>query len=329
MADKSEIQWTDASWNCTRGCTKISPGCKHCYAETFAERFRGVYLTKPDPTHKPAEGEKQRRIPVLDEAGNQVPHPYHEGFDPRLAPEQLDLPLRWAEGRKIFVDSMSDLFMQEVPFEYIDKVFVRMLLTPRHTYQTLTKRAARMAAYFASPNLYERVLTAAEEVRRDFPNLAQVGINDPLMHRAPWVWWGVSVEDKKYGLPRIEHLRQVPAAVRFLSVEPLLEDLGTIDLAGIHWVILGGESGQKARDCELSWIRKVVAQCKAAGVPVFVKQLGARATDPENGIAGARLRIPKESAGLIKLRLKDTKGGELTEWPEDLRIREMPKARPC
>jgi protein gp37 len=327
MADNSEIGWTDASWNPTRGCTKISPGCKFCYADAFAERFRGAYQTHADPSHKPEKGEKRRHLPVLDEAGNQVPHPYFDGFDPRLAPEQLDLPLRWARGRKIFVDSMSDLFMAEVPFEYIDKVFTQMLLTPRHTYQTLTKRADRMAEYFASPNLYERVLAAADEVRRRFPKLARVGISDPIKHPAPWIWWGVSVEDRKYGLPRVAHLRNLPAAVRFLSVEPLLEDIETVDLSGIHWVIVGGESGQRARVCELPWIRNVVRQAQAANIPVFVKQLGARVSDPKNGIAGYRLRVPKESANLIKTRVKDPKGADKSEWPEDLRIQQFPEVR--
>lgn len=328
MADKSEIEWTDASWNPTRGCTKISPGCKHCYAETFAERFRGACQTHPDPDHKPTKGEKRRHLPVLDERGQPVPHPYFEGFDPRLAPDQLDLPLGWREGRKIFVDSMSDLFMQEVPFEYIDKVFARMLLTPQHTYQTLTKRARRMVEYFESHGLYKRIRDAAQDVRNMDPRFCQVGISDPCRFPARWIWWGVSVEDRKYGLPRIERLRRVPAAVRFLSIEPLLEDLGPIDLTGIHWVIVGGESGQRGRVCELSWIRNVIGQAKAAGVPVFVKQLGARASDEKNGIAGARLRVPKEAAALIKVRLKHTKGADQDEWPEGLRVQQFPEVRP-
>jgi protein gp37 len=324
MSDNSAIQWTDASWNPTRGCKKVSPGCRACYAEAFAERFRGAHQTKPDPDHKPAKGEKRRVIPMLDERGQPVPHAYHDGFDPRLVPDMLGLPLTWKRGRKIFVNSMSDLFMDEVPDSYIDQVLARMLLVHRHTYQVLTKRADRMAGYFTADDLYRRVSDAASDVRAMHSDLRYVFTNAQKPLLPSWLWLGVSVEDKKYGMPRIEHLRRVPAAVRFLSVEPLLEDIGTLDLTGIHWVVVGGESGIRARKCEVEWIRNVVAQCKAAAVPVFVKQLGARATDEKNGIAGARLRLPQESAGLVKLRLKDSKGGEISEWPEDLRIQQMP-----
>ena len=187
MSAKTKIEWTGASWNAVRGCLKVSPGCKNCYAETFAERFRGV-----------------------------PGHPYERGFDLRLVPEKLEEPLRWTKPRRIFVNSMSDLFHEGVPDNYILTIAEVMAKADWHTYQVLTKRAARMAAMLATSLLpYAR-----------------------LSH----IWWGVSVENKKYGLPRIDHLRSADAAVRFLSIEPLLEDIGDLNLAAIHWVIVGGRA---------------------------------------------------------------------------------------
>jgi protein gp37 len=219
MSDGSTIEWTDATWNPVRGCVKISPGCKHCYAETFAERFRGVEN-----------------------------HPYQEGFEPMLIETKLTDPLRWPGSRLVFVNSMSDLFLELVPDNYIAEVAKVMLATPWHTYQVLTKRAARQ----------RRLLEAA---LRDAAN-------------AEHIWWGVSVEDQKYGLPRVHELQQAPAKVRFLSVEPLLEDLGELPLAGIHWVIVGGESGPGAREMKPEWVTSIRDQCEAAKVPFFFKQWG-------------------------------------------------------
>jgi protein gp37 len=219
MSAQSKIEWTDATWNPVRGCTKISPGCAHCYAETFAERFRGV------------KG-----------------HPFEQGFDLRLVPEKLGEPLRWATPRRIFVNSMSDLFHKNVPDEYIEAVAAVMLQANWHTYQILTKRPERMMQL-----LKARLKTAA---------------------CANHLWWGVSVENRKHGLPRLEHLRKSPAAVRFLSVEPLLEDLGTLNLSGIDWVIVGGESGAGAREMKPQWVRSIRNQCKEAGVAFFFKQWG-------------------------------------------------------
>lgn len=219
MSDNSKIEWTDATWNPVRGCTKISPGCKHCYAETFAERFRGV-----------------------------KDHPYEQGFDLRLVPEKLTEPLRWSKSKMIFVNSMSDLFHVSVPDDYIVAVAELMLKANWHSYQVLTKRSQRMRDL-----LNTKLRFAAEQ---------------------PHIWWGVSVEDRKYGLPRIEHLRDTPAKVRFLSVEPLLEDLGKVDLAGIGWVIVGGESGAGARQMQAAWVRSLKQQCSKAKVPFFFKQWG-------------------------------------------------------
>jgi len=219
MAKESKIEWTDATWNPVRGCVKISPGCKHCYACTFAERFRGV------------KG-----------------HPYEQGFDLRLVPEKLLEPLAWRTPKLVFVNSMSDLFQDGVPDEYIEAVALVMTEARWHTFQVLTKRSARMAALLST-----RLQFAAIQ---------------------PHIWWGVSVEDKGYGLPRIEHLRSSPAALRFLSVEPLLEDLGSFDLAGISWVIVGGESGAGARPMKREWVVSIRDQCSAQEVPFFFKQWG-------------------------------------------------------
>lgn len=219
MSDRSQIEWTDATWNPVRGCTKISPGCKHCYAETFAERFRGV-----------------------------PGHPYEQGFDLRLVPEKLDEPLRWRSPRRVFVNSMSDLFQEDVPDDFILSVVDMMCRADWHTYQILTKRASRMHA----------MLTG---------KLRAAG-------RKPHIWWGVSVEDRQYGLPRVELLRHAHAAVRFLSVEPLLESLGRIDLAGIDWVIVGGESGPRARPMSPEWVRELRDRCEASEIPFFFKQWG-------------------------------------------------------
>jgi protein gp37 len=215
MSLLSKIEWTDATWNPIRGCTKISPGCKHCYAE----RFRGV------------KG-----------------HPFEQGFDLRLVPEKLAEPLRWSEPRMVFVNSMSDLFHEGVPLSYISRVAVTMHLARRHTYQVLTKRSERL---------------------RDM-------LNGPLRDAAgeSHVWWGVSVEDRQYGRPRIADLQATPAAVRFLSVEPLLEDLGSLPLEGISWVIVGGESGPGARPMKQSWVLSIREQCETANVPFFFKQWG-------------------------------------------------------
>jgi protein gp37 len=214
----TKIEWTDETWNPVTGCVKVSPGCKHCYAERFAERFRGT-----------------------------PGHPFFAGFDPLLRPERLDQPFRWRSPRMVFVNSMSDLFGDFVPDAFIEKVFAVMARTPQHTYQVLTKRADRMRAWM------------------DQHGWAAQCVN---------VWSGVSVEDQEHGLPRVEALRRTPAAIRFLSVEPLLEALPELDLTGIHWVIVGGESGPGARPLDPAWVREIRDVCGRAGVPFFFKQWG-------------------------------------------------------
>ncbi len=214
MSVSSAIEWTNSTWNPVTGCTKISPGCKRCYAEVFAERWRGI------PGHH-----------------------FEQGFDLRLWPERLDLPVTWKKPRTIFVNSMSDLFHEKVPLAFIQRVFHTMERASWHTFQILTKRSERLA------------------------ELA------PELNWLPNVWMGVSVETAKY-LGRADHLREVPAAVRFLSLEPLLGPLGTIELSGIHWVIVGGESGPGARPIDARWVREIRKQCRAENVPFFFKQWG-------------------------------------------------------
>jgi len=219
MSENSKIEWTDATWNPIRGCTKVSAGCTHCYAETFAERFRGV-----------------------------PGHPFEQGFDLRLVPEKLDEPLKWRTPKMIFVNSMSDLFQEGVPDDYILSVVAKMTQANWHTYQVLTKRSERMADL-----LRTKLKFAAKQSH---------------------IWWGVSVENRHQGLPRVVCLRNAPARIRFLSVEPLLEDLGSFSLKGISWVIVGGESGPGARPMDPEWVRLLRDRCRASGVPFFFKQWG-------------------------------------------------------
>jgi len=220
MSTQSKIEWTEQTWNPVTGCTKLSPGCKHCYAETMAKRL----------TAMGAPG-------------------YENGFDISLMSDRLGQPLNRKKPTVYFVNSMSDLFHEEVPFSFIDKVMKTIAETPQHTYQILTKRAERLSKYFKT---------------RQVP---------------PNAWLGVSVEDKKYGLPRIDCLRQVGAKVRFLSIEPLLENIGKIDLQGIHWVIVGGESGPKARPMKPEWVESIQLQCEKQNVAFFFKQWGGWGAD--------------------------------------------------
>jgi protein gp37 len=259
MAEKSSIEWTDATWNPVHGCTKVSPGCKNCYAETWSERFRGV-------------------------KGSAFEH----GFDLELKPKRLREPLKWGRPKIVFVNSMSDLFHDGVPNEYILQVCQVMVDTPRHQYQILTKRSARMRDLLSRP---------------EFQQAAQ----------AEHIWWGVSVEDRWYGLPRIDDLRAAPVRNRMLSIEPLLEDLGQFDLSDMHWAIIGGESGPHSRELDIRWVESIVEQCRAAGVPVFVKQLGAKPVGPEGPF-----RIIGQDGK------KDLKGKTIENWPAHVQVREFP-----
>lgn len=219
MSVNSTIEWTDSTWNPVRGCTKVSPGCVNCYAERFSERFRGV-------------------------PGS----PFEQGFDLRLVPEKIDDPRKWKKPRRIFVNSMSDLFQSGVDDEFIERVVATMVEANHHTYQVLSKRSERMSDMLQGTLLMSRKLSH--------------------------IWWGVSVENRRHGLPRISHLRNAAPSMAFLSVEPLLEDLGELDLSGIHWVIAGGESGPHSRPMNPEWVRSIRDQCLEQQVPFFFKQWG-------------------------------------------------------
>lgn len=232
---ESSIEWTEHTWNPVTGCTKLSPGCKHCYAETMS-----------------------RRLTAMGAAG------YENGFQLTLHPERLDQPMRRKKATTYFVNSMSDLFHELVPDEFIERVLSVCASTPQHTYQVLTKRAERLPEFFR------------------------------LRECPPNVWLGVSVEDRKYGVPRIAYLQRTQAHVRFLSVEPLLEDIGAINLRGIHWVIVGGESGAKARPMESSWANNVRTQAIAQQVAFFFKQWGAWGPD---GVRRDKKRNGRELSG--------------------------------
>jgi protein gp37 len=224
MSGSSRIEWTNATWNPITGCTKVSPGCAHCYAEAFAERFRGV-----------------------------PGHPYEQGFDLKLWPGRLALPLSWKRPRRVFVDSMSDLFHEDVPDEYVQKVFGVMQAARQHQFQILTKRDDRLAA---------------------------------LAPYLPWpdnVWMGVSIENDRFA-QRGDSLREIPAVVRFISAEPLLGPLTSLDLSGIDWLIAGGESGPHHRKPQPAWFHDLRDRCQTAGVAFFFKQWGGR-----NPKAGGRM----------------------------------------
>jgi protein gp37 len=216
MSDRSAIEWTQATWNPVTGCSKVSPGCAHCYAETFAERWRGV----PD-------------------------HPYEQGFDLRLWPARLDVPLRWKRPRHIFVNSMSDLFHEDIPVEYVEQVFDVMVQAEHHVFQVLTKR-------------HERLVELADQL--------------------PWppnLWMGVTIENSRF-VHRADYLRQVPATVRFISAEPLLGPLDRLDLTDIDWLIAGGESGPRHRPVREKWLLDLRDRCLNEGVAYFFKQWGGR-----------------------------------------------------
>jgi len=349
MSDRTGIEWTatvnpdgtitpGATWNPIRGCTKVSPGCANCYAEVFAERWRGV------------KG-----------------HPYEQGFDLRLVPEKLTEPLRWKKPRRVFVNSMSDLFQDRVPDSYIDQVFAVMALAPRHTFQVLTKRAERMRDYMSSVvngcGVAARISAAAQvilgfngSVYKGKPaalpdaDVFWIGSCNPpdLPYRERWilktwplknVWLGVSVENQHFADERIPCLLQTPAVVRFISAEPLLAPLfglgqwlcegadsrpmwtqycpvdehGFARIKGLDWVIVGGESGNGARPFNMEWARSIIEQCKSANIPVFCKQMGAKAFEPYS-----------DGTPFVECHFKSHKGGDMDEWPEDLRVREFP-----
>jgi protein gp37 len=341
MSTGTKIEWTDTTWNPIVGCSKISPGCANCYAATMAKRLAAM-------------GQKQY-AGLTDERGNWT-------GKVNFVESSLNHPLHWRKPRRVFVCSMSDLFHESVPFEWIDRVFAVMAMCPQHQFQVLTKRPERMAEYLNGIESDDGLLNACDggyrlgsaagcllDAIRHCGNKAihefiddTHGVqeddfgNDREIKDRRWplpnVWLGTSVENQEQADARIPHLLRCPAAVRWLSCEPLL---GPIDLSaffggeymaldgaqpnynfGISWVVIGGESGHGARPCDIQWIRDIVLQCGVTDVPVFVKQLGAEPRETQVGRTGRwSLRT-----------LADPKGGRMDEWPEDLRVREWPRA---
>jgi protein gp37 len=295
----TNIEWTDTVWNPIRGCSMVSAGCENCYAMKQAHRFSGP--------GQPYEW--------LTELG---PHGPRWTGTIKLVPELLDVPLHWKKPRRIFVNSMSDLFHDEVPDEFLDRVFAVMALRLEHTFQILTKRPARMRDYLTDHAAGGRhIWTACQSI--SMPN--KQSTTWPL----PNVWMGVSVEDEPTAEERLEHLVRTPAAVRFVSYEPALAEIKIYRwLPKIQWLIVGGESGPGARPCNVAWIRSIKDQCQAAKVPVFVKQLGSHWYDnaARRGVRGS-ICVPV-TARWDWLTPKDKKGGDPSEWPADLRVREWP-----
>ena len=307
---QTSIEWTDHSINPIRArlrsdpsktghhCEKISPGCLNCYASRMQLRF-GL----------PEFGGPSRREDV------------ELFFDTAKIAEVL----RRKKTTRYFWCDMTDLFLDGHPRSWIHQCFAAMALTPHHTHQVLTKRADRLFEFMSDPDTPRTIaswMAGGAMIQAEYKD-----------YTPPWpppnVWLGVSVEDQARAHERVPPLVEIPARVRFLSVEPLL---GPVDLSPwlgsgkIHWVILGGESGPQARPCHVAWIRDLVAQCRRAKVAPFVKQLGTVAFDPIMGIAGHGLRVPEEAEDLVSRRLRDPKGGDPSEWPEDLRVREFPVA---
>jgi protein gp37 len=313
------IEWTDATWNPFVGCSKISAGCTHCYAINQAYRNNAMAQKMPNPGRmKYYNGLTHKKGDHTDWTGTV-----------RFVPEALEIPLKWRKGRKIFVNSMSDLFHEAIPDEQIDQVFRVMALTQQHIYQVLTKRPKRMLEYLRSAK--NRVRIAAVDLGR------MHGIEHSLIESCqcdwplPNVWLGMTVENQAAADERIPLLLQTPAANRFLSCEPLLEKIdfnqpiicscakgktslfqiknGSYLASMIDWVIIGGESGSGARQCNIEWIESMLWQCKSSNIPAFIKQLGSNPYTNEH-----------------PLKLCDRKGANLQEWPKALRVREFPES---
>jgi len=324
MSDKTGIQWTDATWNPIRGCSRVSEGCRHCYAEGIAARFSGP--------GKPYEG-LARFVDTPE--GREA----RWTGEVRMVPGALDQPLHWRRPRRIFVNSMSDLFHEGLPDETIEAIFGIMAACPAHTFQVLTKRPARAAKFMErvvemdAPTICENACQALEEAG------IETGCGsafDPVEWPLPNVWMGTSVETQATADERIPLLLATPAAVRFVSYEPALGpvdfehdteigvmswlrryELGSEVAERIDWLIAGGESGHHARPCDVAWLRSARDQCAAAGVPFFCKQLGSWQRETSYpGDFGRSLPTPR-----------DRHGSDPDEWPEDLRVRQFPESR--
>lgn len=342
MGDDSKIEWTDASWNPVRGCSRVSAGCENCYAEKIAARFSGPGL--------PYEGlavfkDKNRNARARKTAWT---------GEVRFVPERLVEPLCWTRPRRIFVNSMSDLFHEKLTNEQIAAVFGVMAACPQHTFQVLTKRPQRMLAWFewvAKERTGLAAFPLAPQMICALHATEMSGRSWSVPHVERWplpnVWLGTSTENQKAADERTGLLLRCPAALHFVSVEPLLGPIRFgLNLSGVRlangdrwqgalpllrWVIVGGESGPGARPCKIDWIRGIVAECAEAEVPVFVKQLGALpAVDTEEEAASwpaVDRWFPKHPAlpGKVVVQLHDRKGAETDEWPRDLRLRQFPE----
>lgn len=344
----TSIEWTDATWNPVTGCTKVSAGCKHCYAErVFPRAYAGKTVMAESPERF---GDRVN----LDKITRQ-----RRFTDVMTHPDRLDQPLRWRKPRRVFVNSMSDLFHDDVPDDFIAQVFTVMARALQHTFQVLTKRPERMREWFAD-SAWERVCQSV------ITNKVLFKDGEDLDWPLPNVWLGVSVEDQATADQRIPLLLETPAAVRFVSYEPALgpvdfsahgahalplswtysagqgdhhpsgdgrggwwSDLGHLpgEPPNVDWIIVGGESGPKARPFDVQWARDTIRQCRASGVACFVKQLGANPfdveplhyTDKRDADGG-----PIVDGGPFPIRLKHRAGGDMAEWPEDLRVRQTP-----
>lgn len=306
MSADSSIEWTDTTWNPSTGCDRISPGCTNCYALTMARRLKAMGQSKYQ-----ADGDPRTSGP---------------GFGLTVHADVLTEPLRWRKPRRVFVNSMSDLFHARVPREFLAQVFAVMAATPQHTYQILTKRPERAAHILTDLCACGRGHPPGEHFRSEMEWAATShsptyvpGLESGIYHRTVWplpnVWIGTSIESDKYAR-RADHLRNTPAAVRFISAEPLLGPLPSLSLDRIDWLIIGGESGPGARPMNPAWARELLAETDTTGTAPFVKQLGS---------VWAR---DTACAGQSVYAGGDTKGGNPQYWPADLRVRQYPQMTP-
>lgn len=366
MTENSKIEWCDATWQVTHGCKKVAAGCANCYAIRDAHRMAG------HPNPKISEP-RQGLTKWVHRSPNERAFVDWTGVV-RTAPENLAIPLRWKKPKRIFVNSNSDLFHESVPFEFIAAVYGVMAACPRHTFMVLTKRPERMLEFMRwlekhvagpMPSLAAAYMRVGGGKN---PDMEYHDIADRTSWPLPNVWHGTSISDQATADRNIPILLQVPSAKRFVSAEPLLEEVdlsaylwrtcsecrgrmyvgpdgsacncakysprpGHERLNELHWVIVGGESGSNARPCDVAWIRSIVEQCEAAGVPCFVKQVGSRPFDPSaSDDSGCdcpqwteRCEADDHPRGFLKL--KDRKGADPSEWPEEIRVREYPEVK--
>jgi protein gp37 len=398
MSSSSNIEWTEATWNPVVGCRPVSPGCLNCYAARMARRLEAMGRPEYAPIVTATDTRSVSQIQREDnlsyasalrkkQSGETIRIAEVRGGRPvftglvRMVPDRLTDPLHWRKPRRVLVNSMSDLFHEAVPFEFINQVFSVMALAPQHTFQVLTKRPERMAEYLSQlqaaadahvQSTVKKEFTPVDVIRFRWAMARRLGgpasgwqtVGPVVPHDIPWplpnVWLGASVENQATADARIPHLLRCPAAVRFISAEPLLEEvdvrpylhrashrvcpkcLFASNLAddttcpndgeklrrdiALDWVIVGGESGPGARPCRIAWIRSIVRQCEAAGVPVFVKQLGSKPEgdptpppiyNPETGVTRHRV--------MQVVDIRSRKGSDPSEWPKDIDKRQMPE----